>query len=354
MNNNPRGANDRSSPAAVLLCTVLIASTGSVFADAEQERATWRIEVANDTVFDSDNQFTNGFSIHKHSRTFSSLDETSGTPAFGKSLARFFLPDEDGLLYREGWAFGQNMQTPEEIELEELILNDIPFVGMLGWANSFIAFDDRRFTGFQWLMGWVGPEAGGEPVQKAAHELTGARTPRGWDNQLDNEPILNLYYMGKHKLWRYRHFDTALNYDAALGNFFTFGQVSLETRFGRMPGGFTFIPDPLGRGMDYEATIREPGRSYLYGTVVARGTGILHALPRQGNSFRDDNPWTENNVIDMKRIVGQLIFGVHYERPRWGIHLSFWLSTKTLDEDTLTGVEDPENSFGAIMLEWKF
>jgi hypothetical protein len=136
-------------PRVTRLILALIASSFSHFAVAEASGVgTWRFLWANDTLMHSDNQFTNGIAAQKHSALFASLNDTKGTPAFGKRLAAAFLPDSPDLNYREGWAVGQNMQTPEALELDELLPKDVPYVGMLGWTNSYIAFNDRRLTGF--------------------------------------------------------------------------------------------------------------------------------------------------------------------------------------------------------------
>jgi len=51
------------SVAAFLL---LIADADAQEVRDEGDSATWRFEFANDAVFDSDNQFTNGFALQKH------------------------------------------------------------------------------------------------------------------------------------------------------------------------------------------------------------------------------------------------------------------------------------------------
>lgn len=316
--------------------------------------ATWQVQWHNDGFASSDNQFTAGFALRKHSALASSLEGTGGTPAFGKFLARRVLPDRPELSYRETWGIGQNMQTPDDLTREHIILNDVPYMGMIGWTNSFIAFDDTRLTGFGLLLGWVGDSTLADEVQTAAHELTGAKEPLGWDHQLEFEPLINAYYMQKRKLWKRRSSDGALNFDLAAGNFFTFAQAALELRGGNAPAGFAPVPDPIGRGLAYDATLREPGAIYTYVTAVVRGTAIAHALPLEGNTFRDDNDWTENNVLETEELVGQLILGVHHERPGWGIHFQFWISTDTVeDNDHLFPSENPRNNFGTLTLEWR-
>ena len=55
---------------------------------SSQGAGTWRIEMANDVLFDSDNSFTNGFNIQQHSALFGDIDELPG----GTTLARAILP----------------------------------------------------------------------------------------------------------------------------------------------------------------------------------------------------------------------------------------------------------------------
>jgi len=315
---------------------------------------SWQLEWHNDAFANSDNQFTNGAKIRVHSRLETDLESTRGTPAFGKVLARRVLPDDRSMHYRESWAVGQNQQTPDDISIEEIILNDVPYVGMIGVSNGFAAFDESRFAGFGLMLGWTGESTFGEELQSAAHDLTGARDPQGWDNQLDFEPLVNFYYSRKRKLWNLPGFSGSVSGDLALGNFFTFGQASVELLFGKPPRGFVYQPVPIGRGLEFDASLRTPGHRYSYVSFTARTTGIAHALPRHGNLFRNGNEWTDDNVLDPERWVHQFVLGLHHERPRWGVHLSFWYSSDTVKDDGgLFPTEDPQNSFGTITFDFR-
>jgi len=329
---------------------VLVLSVGGLPASAQ---STIRLELSNDIILSSDNQFTNGTSIVVSSPVAESLDETAGTPAFGRSLVAWAIPEKTGLKYRESWVFGQNMQTPADIDRSEVILNDVPYVGFLGWGNSFYGFNDDTFFGAQWLVGWIGEEALAEQTQKLVHTVITGDDPNGWDNQLDSEPVLNGYVSVKRRFFRNTWFDAAVTGDLAVGNFFTFAQPGLEFRFGDRPGGFHYIPDPIGRGMDYDATLL-PGRAtYLYASVTLRATYFGWALPREGNLFVN-NEWTDRNTVDINRTVGQAVFGLHWVGPRFGAHLSLWLSTDTVDNVNLPPIEDSRNSFGSFMAEYRF
>jgi hypothetical protein len=319
-----------------------------------EQSSMWRFEIANDIIFDSDNQFTNGFALQKHGPVASSLDATGGTAAFGKGLARFFLPSGEGLNYRESWSFGQNMQTPDDIGNPDLILDDVPYLGLLGWSNSFVAFDDQRMSAFGWMLGVVGPASQADEVQDAVHSVTSSDEPLGWDNQLDDEPILSLFYSKKKKIWRNPSFDGALAFNAAASNLMSYGELAMEMRFGRMPQGFAYVPDPIGRGLHYNATIPVDNETAIYGTLVVRATGFLVNMLRHGNTFVDDNPWTENNVLDPEDFVAQVLVGFNYERPKWALRLNFWFTSDSVDPDSLAANEDPENGGGTITFDWRF
>ncbi len=312
---------------------------------------TWRVEAGNDFLFDSDNAFTNGFNVQKASAVFDDIDDLPARALFARRL----LPERDGLLYRTGWEFGQNMVTPNDLEDPNIILDDVPYLGMLAWGTSGIAYNDREFTGFEFLFGVTGDASLADPLQTAVHELIDSDEPMGWGHQIDDEPIINFFYMKKRKLWRKPRFDGAISFDVAVGNFATLVDVGLEMRFGDMPGGFTYIPDPLVRNMSYDATIDDGDGRYFYGSLVLRATGFAHAMFFDGNAFVDDNQWTEQHTIEANSDLATIILGVHYVRPTWGIHFNFWFTSDTHKLETVaTRAEDSTNDFGTIMFEWRF
>jgi hypothetical protein len=206
---------------------------------ARREQLTWLIEFANDAFFDYDNQFTNGFTIQKHSTVATDLNDLQEVRAFGKRLARRLLPQASDLFYRNAFIIGQNFATPNDLENPDIILDDTPYLGILAAESSWIAFNDTRFTGFAATIGIVGEYSFAEEVQQGGHTLIDATEPQGWDHQLDNELVINFQYMKKRKLWNRPSFDCAFNFDLSVGNFSTGINAGIEMRFGRMPGGVT-------------------------------------------------------------------------------------------------------------------
>ncbi len=320
-------------------------------AGALEASASQRLRWTNDAFLGQDNQFSNGLTWQQFSAHGRTLEDTAGTPAFGKLLARPLLPRDRDLIYREGWAVAHKIHTPDEMRRRDLTLDDVPYLGMVGWSNSFFAFDDHHFAGFEWLLGWVGDLTQAEPLHRLGHQISGARRPRGWRHQLDNEPIFNLYYSRKYKFIKQNAFDAAMSFDAALGSYFTYGQAGIEMRFGRAPGGFAYVANPVGKGLQYDATLRSEGSTYTYVSLVTAVTWLLHAMPRDGNVLRRNNPWTQQNQVRPEPSIRRLIIGLHYERPRWSAHLHLWLGTDSVDPDTVVERLDTANNFGALTLE---
>jgi len=316
------------------------------------EFVTWRIDIDNDIVFESDDQFSSGTSIEKYGAASSDWTEARGTPAFGKRVARWFLPERaDGLLFREGWILGQDIQTPQDLLRKSLIVDDVPYAALLATQNTWIGFDDERLRGFGWLAGIIGPLALGEEVQKPVHRVLNLMRPMGWNNQLENEPVLNIYYVRKRKLWNTRGIDVAAGVGAQAGTLLTAADAEIETRLGwNMPGGFVYIPDPTGRSLAYDAHLPppKPARHVAYGSMVFRVAGIARNLFLDGNTFRD------SHSIDRKAVVAEFVTGLHYQRRRWGVHAHVWLSTDTVAPGKVTSATDTKNRFGSVMLEYRY
>jgi len=360
MKGTNRRDNMKHCTTTLILLIAALGCIASVTAQADEqqsqrERPTWRFEFANDSNFSSDNQFTNGFTIQKYSTISGDFDDLQGVRTFGKGLARKFLPQNSDLVYRKGIIVGQIMGTPEAIEEVDIILDDAPYLGMLAAQGSWIAFDDTRLTGFATTIGIVGEYSFAEEVQKGVHSLIDATEPQGWHNQLDNELVLNFHFMKKRKLWNKPSFDGALEFDLSVGNFFTGLDVGIETRIGRKPGGFSYVPDPLGRGMAYDATLaRQDDRTEVYGTLAVRAWTWAVFMPFEGNTFTSGNEWTDYNTVDPEKVIGQLVAGFHVVRPSWGIHFAWTFATDNVNKDSLAPGMEVENNYGTVMIEWRF
>jgi hypothetical protein len=320
-----------------------------------QKRLTFRFEMANDAFFDTDSQFSNGLTFQTHSTIAGNLNDRRGLRALGQGIARKLLPQKSDLVYRKALVIGQSMATPDALEEPNIILDDTPYLGLLAAENSWIAFNDVEFTGFAITLGIVGEWSGAEQLQKGVHSLIGATDPMGWHNQLDNEPVLNFFFMKKRKLWNKPSFDGALNFDVAVGNFTSGIGAGIETRFGHKPGGFSYIYDHVGKGMTYDATLTQlGGGAEFYMSLAAKVWAWAVFMPLEGNTLVSGNEWTENNIIDPNKVIGQVISGLHFVSPSWGLHLTLTFATDNVDEDSIRPGLEVNNNFATLMFERRF
>ena len=340
-----------------IILFLLCGNIGGALAQAASvESATWRFEYDNDVFFNKDNKISSGWSLQKHSAVAGSWEALEAVPGFIRNWGKV-IPTltEDGLVYRAGIAIGQVIQTPDDLSRSDLIEDDVPYAGALTLQATWYAFNDDVFRGFEITAGVVGPPSLAEQTQKTIHKLIGSDDPKGWDHQLNTEPVININYMRKKKIWRggnpaYFSFDTAINGNVGLGNLFTQASVALEMRFGlNMPRGFVYVPDPIGLSMHYKATLKpaNPRKSSFYASLVLRGSAFAH------NIFLDGNTFSDSHSVDKETLVGLTVAGLHYERKNWGIHFSIMQSSDNVKTSEAPAAEGRER-LGTIAIEWRF
>lgn len=317
----------------------------------DPEGVTWRVEYDNDVFFNSDDKFTSGLSIQRHSNTSPDWEGVR-MPRWTKFGARLPGLRSPGLSRRIGFAIGQNIQTPEDITTEEFQPDDVPYAGTLGAELNWIAFNDDRFIGYGLVVGVVGNLSGAEQVQTLVHDVIRADEPKGWDHQLPNEFAFNFFGMSKRKLARVGDradwsADVSFDADFGIGTAMMFAEAGIEARWGlNMPAGFTFLPDPIGRSIAYDAAAGRPvvDKTSVYFSLAARRVWMPHFIFLDGSLWRDTHSVNKNDSLE------QVIFGFHVERAQWAVRLSFWKGSDIVDS---TLAENPSNDFGTIAVEWQ-
>lgn len=276
--------------------------------------------------------------------------DARGTPAFGKKMAAWFLPEHRAGWFRESWSVGHVISTPDDQSSPDLIPDDVPYAAILGFQNAWMAYGDRDLHAFGWVFGIVGPAAQGESIQKGFHKMIGSQEPMGWSNQIPNEPALNFYYTRKHKVARARWADVAVGAGANLGNIFTGARGTLETRLGwHLPGGFVRLPDPIFMGLSLEAVTPDASpRTAVYASVALRATALVYTVLLDG-SLLHDSP-----SVDHETFITALLVGLHLERPRWGVHFTWAFSTDSVDPSVVISEPDTTVDYGTVTLDFRY
>jgi lipid A 3-O-deacylase len=247
-----------------------------------------QIFIENDSVGNgTDRYYTNGIKVGGGVNADRVIDRLLQTPA-RSALER--ISDHLGEVH-VGFFLGQNLYTPRRITLAQPQPFDRPWAAWLyvgGVAQSVLG---NRLQTVELDVGMVGPAALGKPVQTEWHKWVDADHPRGWDNQLRNEPGLLLAYLEK---WRYgpvTGVQAVPHFGATLGNVMTLVRAGGIVRLGQNMSGFgpdTIEPGGamLQRTRLTDSQSQNGGREwYVFAGVDARLVGRNIFL--DGNTFRD-------------------------------------------------------------------
>jgi lipid A 3-O-deacylase len=254
----------------------------------------------NDKFAGTDRDYTNGVRA-------SWLSSEENMPAWSRTVADNLPLAPEGHK-RISIAVGQSMFAPEDLKSTALVPDEQPYAGWLYGSVGLVSDTGKTLDNVLLTVGVVGPLAGAEQTQKFVHRLTNSQDPKGWDNQLHNEPGVILTYERK---WRgileaspfgigvdvTPHMGVNLgniNTDASVGATFRLG-YDLPADYGpprirpSLPGSDFFIPAQTAGG-------------YLFATVGER------AVAR--NIFLDGNSFEDSPSVDKKYLVSSLQVGV--------------------------------------------
>lgn len=253
----------------------------------------------------------------------------------------------DPVTARASFSIGQNIYTPEDKDTEELVVDDRPYAGWLYLGLGVAANQGtRRYDKIQLRAGIVGPCSQAEDVQTFWHRSFDIDVPKGWDNQLDNEPGVALIYEQARRFQKENalgllDFDLLPHFGGSLGNVFTYGSAGFTLRCGSglgrdfgtpcvrpsLPGGCYFRP---GEGLSW----------YLFAGV--EGRAVLW------NIFLDGNTFSESHQVDRRPFVGDLQMGVsvHWRRFRFS-YTQVYRTEEFVEQDN-------GNVFGSFSFSYHF
>ena len=141
----------------------------------------FRLNYENDFFAATDEYYTQGISL-----------EVVSAAMKKNPLTKLLIHPSYSYL-RYGIGIEHNGYTPSDIGHNEVLYGDRPFAGALMLKSFAIAIDPDRHQRFSASLstGVLGPFAGAGQMQRDIHKWLFNITPHGWDNQIQNDVIVN-------------------------------------------------------------------------------------------------------------------------------------------------------------------
>lgn len=293
-----------SIPVVVIICLFVPAV---VCAQQLESRSFWNFQLENDlfTVGNDDKHYTNGIEL-------GCLMTNVSLPSHDK-LIGFLFDRKSPISSALAISFGQKMFTPDNITTSEIDRRDRPYAGWLFMSitsyflveqNAFISI----FHSIEYTCGMVGPSSQADVVQERFHRAIGADRPKGWHNQLGNEPGLNLTMTTKWLITPSKILD--FSYDisphvvAALGNIYTYAGAGVLLRIGKN------LDDDLGPpnirpGFPGAAGFNEKTHDWSWYFFAGHESRLMAR-----DIFLDGNTFNKDHHVTKEMLVGDFQFGL--------------------------------------------
>jgi lipid A 3-O-deacylase len=340
----------RGHAGRVALGLLLLGCASPLQAEPTKQGPVFTITEENDLFLDTDRHYTQGL---KFTYMFGddevpdfAIDWAMKLPALGYTVEHA----------KAGISVGQSIFTPGDISIPTLIPADRPYAGWLylglilqrHGTNEFLGQifgQHRSLENLEISLGVVGPWALGEEAQTWIHRLRGFDLPQGWDNQLRNEPAIQLRYT---RMWNHRSpagwepfaIDLIPHWGLSAGTVHVFGNIGATLRMGlNLPQDFgtTTIDAPT-----VESGVGSGSKWGVYAFVGVDGRAVAW------NTFLDGNLFHDSHSVDKRHLVGDFKLGGVLVLKRVELGYTYILRSEEYLE------QRQRDGFGSLSLKWKF
>ncbi|TLP81885.1 lipid A deacylase LpxR family protein [Maribacter sp. ACAM166] len=246
----------------------------------------FRFHYDNDFFSASDQNYTQGYSFE------------FANPIFKKNPINyiFIKPTDHSTTF--GVAIEHIGYTPSDFVSPEIQTGDRPFAAAIYLRSFFTSIDmvKKRRLSQSLSLGLIGPAAFGKEMQTEIHKLTGNKMPGGWDNQIQNDVVLNYNIDFEKQLYRYNDLVSLQSVASIqLGTLFTNAAIGFNTSFGVLDAPFSLLSNSSAF------------KIYAYAQPVVSVVGYDATL--QGGIFTTDNPYFISSK-NVESLTAQVDFGL--------------------------------------------
>ena len=203
----------------------------------------------NDVVDGKDKHYTNGTSFMYLSNN--NTNDPSKENSFLNLISKIPTFNNDTKYQTLGLNYSQFAFTPSDLDKKEKIIGDLPYAGVIAIDFILYQWEENFFHEYMLTLGTVGPSTNTDNFQKAYHNVSGNKNPKGWDNQLEDDFLYNFSYAYGYKMFKhdfsYGKIDITNNLRVDVGNFNRSAMASSMIRYGnKYPNNFNTVGRFIG------------------------------------------------------------------------------------------------------------
>lgn len=285
----------------------------------------------NDAFVGEDDGFTNGLGLTYGRGPFTSFTEDNLPRPLHWLAERTHINTRQDKVRGVAYTLFQTIQTPNDIAIPELQLDDIPYAGLLSLQTIMYAWDRNSSDQLAFQIGVIGPIALADEAQTTIHELIGSQEPLGWDNQLENELVLGVSALRSQKL--YRRYGPRFGMDIIglakgdIGTILSSASAGLAVRVGT-DMEFSHATFDLKSDRHVNAlALADSNKFYVYAGVTAKY--VFNDILLDGNNFEDSHSAPLENAQNL--VTGGMV--AKYGRFAYVFQLSSFSSRTELSSD---------------------
>src|ERR1051325_9677434 len=243
----------------------------------------------------TDDDYTNGLRL---------VIGTAQQPRWEQTIRALCERFESGcslLASNSAYGFTHQFYTPRRIVSPRPQPLDRPWAGYMYVTAHLQLSDEDHQHSLEGQLGILGQGAGAQYVQSKWHRLIGSPAdPKGWPNQLKNEPVVNVLYGYSRRFHadRLPYADAIVTPGFALGTLVTYPSLGGTLRVGWHPTGFPAQILPQAPAMSLKTprlpnglleARQEPSRprTELYAQAGSDIRYVLHDSTLDGGFFRN-------------------------------------------------------------------
>lgn len=265
---------------------------------------------------------------------------------YGSEIGALFEMQSDRYL---SLSIAHQMYTPNDFDKEDVDLNkERPYAGYMYLGGGYHEVKKNRLDSLNIQIGFVGPSVKMDDVQKIIHDIIGSPEPKGWEDQIGDELILQINY---ERRWfdKVEHFfgDSANIVYYAGGNLGNLSIKAVGGAFYRI--GWSVENDFAPRRIDYRGYSNIPlkldkkkQKQSFWFSLWAEGSIVARDIFLDGNTFK------ESVSIDKEIFVAKGGFGMSYRYKRFQVDYLRTYSTKEFK------LQNYYHSYGTLHFSYNF